>query len=415
MKKLSVLLVALLTACAVNLKPKPPAPPTEWTGQIFTHVCSALPCESGNEPFKLPGAVVSFNNAIPSGVADGAGNYIATGLKAMTGVRVCANNPGYLETCQDSIALPPSQDVFLVLKANIPVRTRDQVINVNTHGMQGLTVLTQQYGQLPWWDAALAWLDNPADRQAVYIVKHAAGDTHELIQLPCGAPLYNEEGNAYAPSKGFGARDWQGRYSQLISLVDEVNQNGFVPVVFLCGDGPDAYPTAVRQLPEVVNALGQDRMKSLLLIPGWDSVFYGWEPVQKIVDFGSQFRSLCPDCFLGIEMGAGHIPLGEGPTDWCPTCRMAAYDTLLIEYDPSNVHNDQVWQINGRLFGPRYVRPADQPKDDDPNPPFYLKAGSPRGPFAPIPFEITTYFWVRGMSQAQNDAMVNYVMGTVRQ
>ena len=412
---LFAIVVALSTAASCIPKPKPPVPPTPpaQTYQIFTHVCSGLPCAPGDEPNKLPGAVVSFNQGVPSGTADGAGNYIATKLKPAT-YRVCVNNPGYLENCQEGVVVPPDADIFVVMQANVPVRTRDQVINVRTTGMQGLTVQTRQFGKLPWWDAALAWLDNADDRQAVYAVKHAAGDTHELIQLPFGPPLYNEEGNAYAPSHGFGARDWTTDYAKLAALVDEVNQAGFVPVVFLGGDGPDNYPVAVKQLPEVFNALGRGRMRSLLLIPGWDSVFYGWEPVSKITDFGARFRTLCPDCFLAIEMGAGHIPLGEGPTDWCPTCRMKDYDALFIEYDPSNVHQDSTWQINGRLFGPRYRRPADQPSGDDPNPPFYLKAGSARGPFAAIPFEITTYFWVRGMSQAQNDAMVSYVMGTVR-
>jgi hypothetical protein len=410
MKRLSVLFAILLSACAVNLKPKP-TPVKDIAWQLFTHVCSSDPCVSGNEPNKLPGAIVSFNQGVPSGVADGAGNYVNM-LRPDT-YRVCADFPGYTEACAD-VTLPPGQDLFLKLTQAVPSRTRAQVINIKTGGMQGLTIVTHQFGQLPWWDAAIAWLDEPADRQAVYALKLRNGDTHQLIQLPFGPPLYNEEGNAYAPSKGFGGRDWTGDYSKLVALVDEVNAAGLVPVIFLGGDGTDGYPIAQRQLPQVIAALGHDRMMSLILTQGWDGVFYGWEPVSKITDFGAQFRSLCPDCYLAIEMGAGHIPLGEGPTDWCPTCRMKDYDTLLIEYDPDNPHQDSTWQINGRLFGPRYIRPSDQPKNDDPNPPFYLSAGTSRGPVAAIPFEVTTYYWVRGLSQAQNDARVNYVMSTVR-
>lgn len=277
------------------------------------------------------------------------------------------------------------------------VPTRDQLIHVQTSGMQGLLVDTAQFGQLPWWDAALPWLD-ALDRVAVYAAKASAGDTHCLIELPCGPPLYNESGQAYSPDK-FGPLDWMAGNTavdpQLPALLDEVRLAGFLPVLFLGGDdGERGYPIAVQQLPLIVSALG-DRMRSTLIIPGWDGVFYGWTP-EHIVAFGAQFRSLCPNGYLGIEMSEGHIPLGEGPSDWCPTCRMKDYDVLLTEFSPDNLHQDSTWQIAGRLLGPAYIRPPDQPAGDDPNPPWYLRAGSPRGPVGTCAFEYDTYYWVRG-------------------
>lgn len=124
---------------------------------------------------------------------------------------------------------------------------------------------------------------------------------------------------------------------------------------------------------------------------------YGWTPDQ-IEAFGAQFRALCPTGYLAIEHSTGHIPLGEGPTDWTPTGRMKDYDVLLSEFDPDNLHQDSTWQIAGRLLGPRYRRPADQPSGDDPAPPWYLSQGSPRGPFGVCAFEYDTYNWVRGKS-----------------
>jgi hypothetical protein len=279
----------------------------------------------------------------------------------------------------------------------VPIRA--ELCAVQTSGMQGLTVTTTQHGVLPWWDAALAWL-TPEDRRAVYAAKRTAADTHCLMQLPSGPPLYDEPGQAYSPDK-FGPLDWTHSNTaidpQLPALVREVLDAGLLPVLFLGGDdGERGYPIAVQQLPLVVDALG-DLMASTLIVPGWDGVFYGWTP-EHIVTFGAQFRALCPDGYLGIEMSEGHIPLGEGPSDWTKTGRMKDYDVLLVEFSPDNLHQDSTWQIAGRLLGPRYVRPADQPAGDDPHPPWYLGDGSPRGPYYPIGFEYDTYYFVRGLS-----------------
>jgi hypothetical protein len=282
----------------------------------------------------------------------------------------------------------------------VTIPTREQVCNVLTTGMQGLFVETAQFGRLPWWDAALPWLTFQ-DRQAVYAAKHSTGrDTHCLMQLPWGPPLYDEGGQAYSPDK-FGPLDWtQGNVAidpALPALVREVVDHGFIPVLFLGGDdGELGYENAKVQLPLIVSALGE-LMQHTLIMPGWDGVFYGYTP-EHIVELGAQFRSLCPNGYLGIEMSEGHIPLGEGPSDWTRTGRMKDYDTLLVEFSPDNLHQDSTWQITPRLIGSLYKRPPDQPADDDPHPPWYLGDGSPRGPYYPVAFEYDTYYWVRGLS-----------------
>jgi len=48
--------------------------------------------------------------------------------------------------------------------------TRSQLCGIEC-AFQGLSVETQQYGLMPWFEPALGWLDLEADRQAVYDVK----------------------------------------------------------------------------------------------------------------------------------------------------------------------------------------------------------------------------------------------------
>src|SRR5262245_28605477 len=59
--------------------------------------------------------------------------------------------------------------------------TRDQLCAVKM-SFQGLTFNTPSYGNVYWWET-IAWWPNPADRQAAYVAKRAAGDTHIIIDL----------------------------------------------------------------------------------------------------------------------------------------------------------------------------------------------------------------------------------------
>jgi hypothetical protein len=296
-----------------------------------------------------------------------------------------------------------------------PAPLRASVLNVHITG-QGMYVNTQQFGTLPWWEAALTYL-NPADRNAVYVAKHAStawpgGDTHAIIAVPSGRALYDEPNQPYSADR-FPPLDWTNGGTQMVpefdALVIEVIQNGFIPMIFL----DETMDTSFKTLPVVINALQHspqgDLTPYVIIGPGWDGVFYGWEPSHTVIpQWAANARALCPNCYLFIEHNVGHIPLGEGPSDWCPTCLMKDFDLLLSEFW-DGVFDDTVWQIGARTIGlvskgGTYVRPPDQPAGDDPNAPFYLAPGNNRGPFLACAFEFGMYGWVRQSSTAAQQA-----------
>ncbi len=123
---------------------------------------------------------------------------------------------------------------------------------------------------------------------------------------------------------------------------------------------------------------------------------YDWLP-EHVEAFGKLFRSVLPNGYLAIEHSTGHIPLGNGPADYEHGGMMSTYDTILSEFGSVLEHNEAVWQVAGRLLGPAYRRPSDQPPDSDPNgAPWYLHSGTSRGPYFTIAYEYDTYMWVRG-------------------
>src|ERR1035437_228312 len=87
---------------------------------------------------------------------------------------------------------------------NLP--TRSEVLSVNMHFRGGLIVDSPIYGKMPWWPTALSWCD-PVTRNNAYIEMGATGDTHAIIQIPNGLPLYDESGQFYSPDR-FPALDW---------------------------------------------------------------------------------------------------------------------------------------------------------------------------------------------------------------
>lgn len=306
-------------------------------------------------------------------------------------------------------------DLFPVAPPFPPPPTRTEMLNMHITG-QGMTVVTQQYGTLPWWEAALTYL-NPADRATIYAAKHAStawpgGDTHGIIAVPSGRALYDEPGQPYSADR-FPPMDWTNGHTkmdpQFDALVIEMIQNGFHPMIFL----DETYATSIATLPIVIDALQHspqgDLTRYVLIGPGWDGVFYGWEPSKTVIPgWASLARSTCPNCYLFIEHNVGHIPLGEGPSDWCPTCLMKDFDLLLSEFW-DGIFDDTVWQIGGRTIGMvskggTYIRPPDQPAGDDTNPPFYLAPGTYRGPFLACAFEFGMYGWVRSNSTAEQQA-----------
>lgn len=325
---------------------------------------------------------------------------------------------GYVDFDQH-VDLPPT-NVNLPFQltpkvAPLPVPpSRDEMLGIKIT-FQGLVVDTKQFGKLPWFEAALAWL-SPEDRASVYAAKKAVGDTHCIVFIPGGPPLYDEPGQPYSADK-FGPLDWTAGDTKLDpqfdALLREVIGQGFKVLLFLDGDAPENYGRGMKQL----DLLKQDQdfatilYKYCVIIPGWDGIFYGWTP-EQIVDWGLKGRALFPDGYLGLEYSTGHIPVGEGGADYLPRTgdphsnpgRMEDFDLILGEYD-DNLHQDSCWQILNRMEA-NYVRPPDQPSGDDPTRVFYLGTPNPRGPFYHCAFEFGEYEFVRG---GCSDASVAHV------
>lgn len=289
-----------------------------------------------------------------------------------------------------------------------PHPTRAQVLAVRSH-LQGMTVVTQQHGVLPWFPGAHAWL-TAQDRQAVYAAAHALGDTHLGIDLPCGFPVYDEINQPFNSqafpaldmTNGKGTGDGLVVLAQFIDIVAEMIANNTIPIVFC----DERYEYSINQIQPLLRALKTSRWgdlsKRVLVMPGWDGVFYGWEPVDRIVQWLALAREIEPNCVLGLEIDPGHIPLGEGGADFLPGGRLDGLDAVFVEDADSNTPNtgnDTKWQIYGRLVRP-FHRGPDQPAGDDPDPPFYL-VDSPRGPRVVVAWERNTrygaYAWVRGL------------------
>lgn len=289
----------------------------------------------------------------------------------------------------------------------LPVPTRMEMLTARM-SFQGETASTS-LGTYPWWDLPLDTL-TPTDRQSVYAMKHGERDQ---VMLMAVSHAYNEPD---IPAEIGAGRDWfKEGYAGLAVLIDEVIAAGFYVQLHLAGDGqsvndesiPDweyndpvgwtyGYAWLMEQFPFIAAAMGH-RNQFIRYVPGFDAVFYGWSP-EQVVAFGKLFRSVLPDGYLGIEHDPGHIPVGEGGSDYQPNGRMQDYDFILGEFPGDGiVSGDTWWQILGRMVSP-YVRPPDQPSWDDPNPPFYLGSPSPRGPFVYWAFEWKTYRWVRRLA-----------------
>ena len=284
-------------------------------------------------------------------------------------------------------------EVVLGINPNSPsslIPTREGVLGIGIHFRGGLIVNSPTYGKMPWWPPALAWLMQE-DRQLVYEQLHIAGDTHCIIEVPNGYPLYDEGNQFYSPTPDkFPALDWTNNETVLdqkfSDLVNEVIEQGFKYIIAM--DERVDHSMKIVQL--VMNSLTETQLKYGVVIPGYDSVFYGWQP-SAIIEWASTARAIKPNCYLGIEFNTGHIPLGNGPADYELSGSMKDYDLILGEF-PSPPVGDAVWQIVGRCVKP-YNRPPEQIGDN--NPPFYL-IDNIRGPRYFCAFETNyPYNWVR--------------------
>jgi hypothetical protein len=269
-----------------------------------------------------------------------------------------------------------------------PVPTREMVCNGQTT-QQGLTVTTSQFGAMPWWGGCWAWL-SPSDRavSAEQLIGH--GDRICVIQVALdGRALYDEPDQFYSPDK---FPELTQTLAQTVALVREAIDLGFDAVwLFLDGDnGAYGYPVAVQQVQELAPLMGPLN-QYVCYMPGWDGVFYGYSP-QQVSDFAAAARA-AGAIYVGIEFSTGHIPVGNGASDYAPGGLMTGYDVILGEFNDGQF-DDTVWQVLPRMGRP-YNRPPEQPSGDDPSPPFYLASASPRGPYYFRIFEYYIYGWVR--------------------
>lgn len=428
MKRFATLLVALTLTAGCALQGGTIGPPTPPV-RVPVYTFGVVACGNPSQPCSLPieGADIAVNSTAGyvHKKANGDGFALFTSIIPFSDIVIHAE--GYLEGSAN--IQPPTldqQNLIIALQPKIaplpPPPTREDILNVHLT-FQGLTVQTQQYGRLPWFEAALPWL-TPQDRAAVYAAKHAStawgpgGDTHIIISLPSGPPLYDEPGQPYSADR-FGPLDWTNPADgRLADLVAEAARAGFnKQLLFLGGDdGQAGFPIAMAQLDTVHVLLRGSRYGDLggyvVVLPGWDGVFYGYTP-EQVTEWGTKCRTLFLYC--GIEHQPGRIPVGEGGRDYLVGGRMRWVDLLLAEFNgPNNSawratatsrdaqgHADypgnQIWQIGARMLGYSYVKPSDQPADADAyTGAGYLAPGSDRGPYVHCAFEWTgEYFFVR--------------------
>ena len=303
---------------------------------------------------------------------------------------------------------------------------------------------------MPWFDPALSCLSLASDRQAVYAAKRTTKDTHCLIGFSQGGILYDERDNPYQIPQP----DWEANPAGFRALVQEISAAGFIPTIAFNGDNGDnpvdGYPNALRQL-SVLNDVLSGLHDRVLYARFYDGIFYGSDPA-NIQHFGQEFTRIIRQGgtapgYLIMEYQPGRIPVGGGAADFLAGGRMQDYDGVFGEFScpvqdpslsrdrngPGHVWNPKagrydsayedamgnVWEVCKRLGGASYVRPSDQPADNDPGQqiPGYLDGGSPRGPYfwgimetgGGGPVQPGVYDWVRGNCTVENLQVVgNY-------
>ncbi len=367
-----------------------------------------------------PGAVGTlqpdlFPAIVSTAGPDGRLSFTVPNADRGTGASLVVSLQGYVtSTTRLLLCLSDCEQPGVVLMPAAPPvpapPTRDQALLMNLT-FQGLTCQTDQFGSLNWFEPAISWL-SPSDRQKIYACKKAVGDTHLVLGLPAGWPLYNETGNDFSPDR-FGPLDWTSGETKadgrLADLIIEVRQAGLIPV-FISDETNEAasLKLVLLALDALQHSLYGDITNQVgAYLPGWDGVFYGWPDPHSIPLWATQVRAVCPDCRLGLEFNPGHIPLGSGPQDYTVSGgnngSMADYDLILGEVDGWLTNGTTFgignWQVLKRMLGPSYIDDPGTDPGDAPWP-FYLQGGSPRGPYQFCVFEYDEYGWVRHRNSA---------------
>lgn len=272
--------------------------------------------------------------------------------------------------------------------------TRQQMQNVKT-SFQGMSVVTQQFGQIQAWGPELSGL-NASDRQVYYTTKRLRGDTHSELAISWN--YANDNGFSY-PVPGV---DLSNNLSTLRSLIIENINAGFKGVLlFLAGDG-ESNSTFTYNDPvgwtygrawlmanfKRIHDYLKDLDDYIIYVPGYDGVWYGWATPEDLINWFIFAKITNQVKYLAVEFCTG-ITYWETENDF-HTVAGRCLDIVLQEFD-GNLHQDSFWQICARQVGPNYVRPPDQPQGDDPNPPWLLSGED----INPIMYEYNTYQWVR--------------------
>lgn len=286
----------------------------------------------------------------------------------------------------------------------LPVQpTRDEILSA-LGSFQGLTVETEQYGRLPWFDPFIGSLERRSDRQKVYTAKHAAGHNRFTFAL---SYAYREPApNVYEKIPG---RDFSNDLPALHALMREAICEGFVIDLRLAGDGEGEGPGYNNDVGDTygrgwlmanflrIHTALADLDPWTIYTPGFDGVWYGWASPDGVREWLLFARSIVgPSGYLGIEWQTGKIHLGDSEQTYSSPSGQCL-DVIFVEF-PAPLESDwgATWQVGARLLGPAYRRPSNQPADNDPGPtPWYLRAGTPRGRFFVHADEVATYLWVR--------------------
>lgn len=301
----------------------------------------------------------------------------------------------------------------------LPARpTRDQACAV-LNQLQGISV-----GDHHLFDPEIGWSDDKAFRLAAYAA-------HRAVRLPNGTPKPDTHVCLSLDMSGLAG------LPKIKAVIREaITEGRMTAVLLMCmGDGNEAgkpnhdpgalnFPWLMANFPAIYAFMkqGEDLTPWIVFCPGFDGVIPGWQPWARVNEFLRLARAVIDaggSGYLGLEFSAGYwswsgerddlgtpdgqmvdVVLFEFPINWGPPAAPPA--NLLLpdgsDWAPTTPNDQrdpwtQVWLMN-RMIGARYIRPAMQPRNYEPNP-AYANGDTPRGRKFFIMWERSTYMWCR--------------------
>lgn len=277
-----------------------------------------------------------------------------------------------------------------------PPPTRDQILG-GTCVFQGLWVETAQWGRMPLFDPAIAWLDLKADRLACYDAKRAAGS--DLVVLAATGQYHEpqDSSNWYnrMPGQDFVTTGRMDVFHDLI--VEALTEGGMTGVEVWCGgDGTGFDPGGLTygfswlmaHFADAIFAPLADLNPYLVWFAGADGCIPGWDDDNqghwtRTEDWFTHARPIIgPTGHLGAYLSSGYwcwteanrylTPAGrevdkivqEFPSPMGPPTSPVPED-FCTQSNEVRAPFDQVWQPSNRTLGPAYHRPPEQPACDD--------------------------------------------------